>query len=103
MRPVVILFLVAVAAPAFAQAPREETRPTAPPAVRLEARPETMDGFPMIMCPRQDAQPPEQQSGQAADKQAGKTERPDGCRLVPPKRERHPDYGKGKFYDLTPA
>ena len=102
MRPAVVALLISFAAPAFAQAPREETRPTAPPAVRLEQRPETLDGFPVLACPRTP------QPDQQADQQPGKpatTEhvRPDGCRLVPPRRERHPDYGKGKLYDLTPA
>ena len=103
MRPASLALVIVLAMPAFAQAPRDQTRPTGPPAVRFEQKPETMDGFPMIMCPHRDAQP-DQQSDRSSDKQAEKSsERPDGCRLIPPKRERHPDYGKGKFYDLTPA
>ena len=102
MRPAVIALLVALATPAFAQAPREETRPTAPPAVRFEQKPETLDGFRMLVCPR--IPQPDQQPAQQPDKPTTTEHvRPDGCRLAPPQRERHPDYGKGKFYELTPA
>jgi hypothetical protein len=102
MRPAAIALLVAIVAPASAQSPGEETQPTAPPAVRFEQKPETLDGFRMLVCPR--ITQPDRQADQQADKPTTTEQvRPDRCRLAPPLRERHPDYGKGKFYELTPA
>ena len=96
MRYAVIALVAALAAPAFAQT--VTPFPTAPPAVTLEQKPEIFDNSPLIVCRRPDAPQADQQSDKRADKES--IER---CRLAPPKKERHPDYGKGKFYELTPA
>jgi hypothetical protein len=95
VRSVILALVVAASATtAFAQeapAPRLETPKPAPPAVTLEARPDTSDDRPLIRCPRPQV-----------DEQGNLKPTLEGCRVVPPKKERHPDYGKGRLYSLTP-
>lgn len=110
MKLAAVLALSLLAAPAFAQdAPVQPPLPegsyrvlpkdrAAPPAVTLEAEPETFDNSPLIVCRRPGAPQTDQQSDKQADKESAKP-----CRLAPPRKERHPDYGKGKFYPLIPA
>lgn len=96
LKTVIFAFAAAaLAMPACAQEaipPREGLERSAPPAVTLEAKPQTHEDVPLIVCPKPQV-----------DEQGNLKPTLEGCRREPPKKERHPDYGKGKLYSLTPV
>lgn len=88
-------FIVVLSLPAFAQEAPAARERIVPPAVALEAKPETPRASPEIAlrCQRD----PEGEKAGNADRTCVEIKNP------PPAEGRHPDYGKPKQYPLSPA